>query len=173
MYGDNEVGPDGLTKRERKFQEDSAACDRMVEEMIRKQVESIGFEETYETVPIEEPPAADATQRQIQTRSRTRAANNKTKHTSNISTIRARDAAAALSGTQRSVPRTRPAVSAKPRVTSALFPSKKPREPTNPSIMRQTAAAATSQTTVGYSRGREVSTKLHGRTASPDRKSVV
>ncbi|GKZ83612.1 hypothetical protein AnigIFM56816_008707 [Aspergillus niger] len=173
VYGDNEVGPDGLTKRERKFQEDSAACDRMVEEMIRKQVESIGFEETYETVPAEEPPAADATQRRIETRSRTRAANNKTKHTSNISTVRARDAAAALSGTQRSIPRTRPAVSAKPRVTSSLFPSKRSREPTNPSSMRQTAAAATSQTTVGYSRGREVSSKLHGSTASPTEPEIV
>ncbi|PWY77202.1 hypothetical protein BO94DRAFT_538063 [Aspergillus sclerotioniger CBS 115572] len=166
VYGDNEIGPDGLTKRERKFQEDSAACDKMVEEMIRKQVESIGFEETYETVPPSEPPAGGATKHRMETR-RMRAAAGKTKYSSSIPTIRARDAAAALSGTQRSVTRARPAVLAKPRVTSSLFPSKKPRSPTNPSSMRHSAAAATSKSTVGYSRGRDVSSKIHGKTASP------
>ncbi|PYI10568.1 hypothetical protein BO78DRAFT_393988 [Aspergillus sclerotiicarbonarius CBS 121057] len=166
VYGDNEIGPDGLTKRERKFQEDSDACDKMVEEIIRKQVESIGFEETYETVPSSEPPAGGATKHRMETRGM-RAATGKPKYASNIPTVRARDAAAALSGTQRSVPRTRPAVLSKPRVTSALFPSKKPRSPTNPSSMRQGAATATSKSTVGYSRGREVSSNLHGKTSSP------
>ena len=166
MYGDNEVGPDGLTKRERKFQEDSAACDEMIEEIIRKQVESIGFEETYDTVPPSEPPTGGATKHRMETR-RMRAAAGKTKCSSSIPTVRARDAAAALSGTQRSVTRTRSAVLAKPRVTSALFPSKKPRSPTNPSSMRHSAATATSKSTVGYSRGRDVSSKMYGKTASP------
>ncbi|PWY69558.1 hypothetical protein BO70DRAFT_432510 [Aspergillus heteromorphus CBS 117.55] len=166
VYGDNEIGPDGLTKRERKFQADSAACDKMIDELILKQVEDIGFEEMDEAVPCSEPPTGHATRHRMETRRMRAAATSQAKSTSDVSTLRARDAAAALSGTQRSAPRTRSAVP-KPRVTSTLFPSKKPRPPTNPSSMRHTAATANSRTTVGYSRGREVSSKLHGPPASP------
>ncbi|PYH93491.1 hypothetical protein BO71DRAFT_441712 [Aspergillus ellipticus CBS 707.79] len=171
VYGDNEIGPDGLTKRERKFQEDSAACDKMIDELILKQVESIDFE-TSEAVPSGEPPAGHATRHRMETRRMKAAAMSKAKGDSNISTVRARDAAAALSGTQRSAPRTRSVVP-KPRVTSTLFPSKKPRAPTNPSSMRHTAAAANSRTTVGYSRGRDVSSKLHGPPASPVQQETI
>jgi hypothetical protein len=41
VYRNEEVGPDGLTKRERKFQEDSIAYDKMVDEMIQRQVDNM------------------------------------------------------------------------------------------------------------------------------------
>ncbi|KAG2412588.1 hypothetical protein HFD88_010145 [Aspergillus terreus] len=161
VYGDNEIGSDGLTKRERKMQEDSIACDKMMDDMILKQVESISFEEPDHDLPSQEPPVEDVPKRRVGTR-RTRVTPSSAKYTSNISTARARDAATALSGTRsRSVAVPKP----KPRVASSLFASKKPRAPTNPSTMRNTAAAATSRTTVGYTKGRDVSAKLHGKSA--------
>lgn len=160
MYGDNEIGNDGLTKRERKLQEDSKTCDKMMDEIILKQIENIGFEEAGEAEQRDDSLPKDASRAR-----RVRAPSTRIKQTSNISTVRARDAAAALSGTERSLPRTRQAVNpkVKPRVTSSLFSSRKPRAPTNPSSMRHTAAAASSRTTVGYTKGRDVSSKLHGK----------
>lgn len=153
MYGDNEVGSDGMTKRERKLQTDSIAYDKMLDEMILKQVESIGFEDVDYTPPVEEVP-----RRRIGTR-RTQGTQS-SKYSSNISTVRARAAATALSGT-----RTRPTAMAqpRPRVVSSMF-AKKPHAPTNPSPMRNTAAVAISNTTLGYTKGRGVSSKIHGKT---------
>ncbi|KAL5340545.1 hypothetical protein BJX70DRAFT_361314 [Aspergillus crustosus] len=161
VYGDNEVGSDGLNKRQRKYQQDSAAYDKMVDEAILKQIESIGFSEHSDD---DQPLVSDIPHRRIAVRS-SRVAVGKSKYTNGVSTVRARDAAKALSGNERSVPRPRAAPVMKPRtrVTSSLFPSKKPRAPANPSSLRHTAAAATSQTTVGYTKGREVSSRLHGK----------
>ncbi|KAL4935714.1 hypothetical protein BDV06DRAFT_206447 [Aspergillus oleicola] len=170
VYGDNEVGSDGLTKRQRKFEKDSAAYDQMVDEMIMKQVESIGFNEPSDDDQPSKPPVAEIPQRRVRTRA-TRFASGNSKASTGVSTIRARDAAKALSGNERSVPRTRPATIMKPkaRIASALFPSKKPREPTNPSAMRHTAAVADSRTTMGYTKGREISSRLYSRPQTPNR----
>ncbi|PLB54251.1 hypothetical protein P170DRAFT_460445 [Aspergillus steynii IBT 23096] len=160
VYGDNEIGNDGLTKRERKLQEDSVACDKMMDEMILEQIENIAFEEADRTKSHDE-----SLPKETSRAHRVRAPTTRIKQTSNISTVRARDAAAALSGTDRSIPRTRQAVNpkVKPRVTSSLFSSRKPRAPTNPSSMRHTAAISSSRTTVGYTKGRDVSSRLHGK----------
>ncbi|KAL4808464.1 hypothetical protein BDV18DRAFT_100230 [Aspergillus unguis] len=168
VYGDSEVGSDGLTKRQRKFQEDSAAYDKMIDETIMKQVESIGFDEPGDD-HRSQTPVAEIPRRRVQ--SRQRLATGRTNYSSGVSTVRARDAAKALSGIERTAPRPRaaPIVKPKARITSALFPSKKPRGPTNPSPMRHTAAAADSRTTVGYTKGREMSSQLHGKTRSPTR----
>ncbi|RAL15637.1 uncharacterized protein BO97DRAFT_468513 [Aspergillus homomorphus CBS 101889] len=172
--GDNEIGPDGLTRKERKFQRDSAAYDKMVDDMILKQVESIGFEEPSEAEQSEDPPVEETMKRRIVTR-RTRATAGLARSTSNVSTIRARDAATALSGTYRSVPRTRSAALTKPttKVTTSLFAPKKPRIPSNSSSMHHTAVEANSKTTLGYTRGREVSSRMSNRTTTPiDRDTV-
>ncbi|KAL4865970.1 hypothetical protein BDV12DRAFT_140629 [Aspergillus spectabilis] len=168
VYGDNEIGNDGLTKRQRKFQQNSAAYDKMVDEEILKQVESIGFSEPSDDDHSSQPPVAEISQRRGESRHPIVTAG-KSKYTTGVSTVRARDAAKALSGSERSVPRTRAAPIVKPRarVTSSLFPSKKPRAPANPSSLRHTAAAATSRTTVGYTKGREVSSRLHGKAKTP------
>ncbi|KAE8152552.1 hypothetical protein BDV25DRAFT_150835 [Aspergillus avenaceus] len=159
VYGSTEIGPDGLTKRERKMQEDSIAHDKMIDDMILKQVESIGFEDDGESEQQAEP--VERPQHRYETRS-TR------KYASKVSTIRARDAATALSGAERTPrPRSVSIPKPKPRVTSALFSSRKPRDPPNPSSMQHTAAAANSRTTLGYTKGRDVSSKLHGKGPTP------
>ncbi|KAF5856313.1 hypothetical protein ETB97_007549 [Aspergillus alliaceus] len=173
VYGNTEIGPDGLTKRERKLQEVSIAYDKMIDDMILNQVESIGFEEPSDAERHGEPYVEEAPQHRIETR-RTRAMSSRGKHTSNIPTVRARDAAAALSGSERTL-RPRPVSVPKPksRIASSLFPSKKPRVPTNPSSMYHIAAAANSRTTLGYTKGRDVSSKLHGKATTTTKEQAV
>ncbi|KAA8642121.1 hypothetical protein EYZ11_001194 [Aspergillus tanneri] len=168
VYGDNEIGSDGLTKRERKLQEDSVACDKMMDEMILKQIESIGFEDASEARQRDGPSMGD-----ISKPRRMKATTSRVKYTSNVSTVRARDAAAALSGADRSARTRQVAIpKARPRVTSALFSSRKPRSPPNPSSMRHTAATASSRTTLGYAKGRDVSSKLRGKSPNSTKQSL-
>lgn len=131
-----------------------------MDEMILKQIESIGFGEANETEPSRQLTVKDASKRRIEPR-RVKVPTVKAKYTSNVPTSRARDAAAALSASEPSVPRTR--ATSRPRISSSIYTSKKPRAPANPSSMRHSAAVANSKSTVGYSKGREVSTRLHGR----------
>ncbi|KKK18136.1 hypothetical protein P175DRAFT_0502663 [Aspergillus ochraceoroseus IBT 24754] len=160
VYGDNEIGSDGLTKRERKFQQDSVAYDKMVDEMILKQVEGMGFDESGDSDQCRR---TGMSQHRLEAR-RPRIPAGKTRYHTGISTIRARDAATALSSTERSISQPRAAlVKSKVRVASSLFPSKKPRVPINPSAMRHAAATASSRTTLGYTKGREVSSRLQGK----------
>ncbi|KAJ5180497.1 hypothetical protein N7492_003707 [Penicillium capsulatum] len=158
VYGKHEVGSDGLTKKQRQFQQDSAMCDKMVDEMIMKQLDSVRFNDSSE----DEPTAAPASQPQPQT-SRGTGPSMNTRSTRSIPTIRSREAASALAGPKLSAAPARAPVAPKSRMPSAsslLMPKKTPRVPTNPSSMRNTAAAANSNTTVGYSKGRSVSSSL-------------
>ncbi|KAJ0418045.1 hypothetical protein BJY00DRAFT_193605 [Aspergillus carlsbadensis] len=168
VYGDKEIGSDGLTKKQRKFQETSAAYDQMMDKKILEQIESIAFDEPSDDDKSSKPAAAEIRRRCLEAQ-RPRTTVGRTKYPSGVSTIRARDAASALSGTERSVPRIRaaPIVKPKAKVASALFPSKKARPPTNPSTMRHAAATAGSRTTVGYTKGREVSSRLHDKPKVP------
>lgn len=150
------MGQDGLTKRERKYKQDSIAHDKMMDDLILKQIENVGFEDANDKDQSE----SAKEKLRIEPR-RVKVPTTKVKYTSNISTSRARDAAAALSTSESSVPRTR--ATSRPRVSSSTFGTRKPRAPTNPSSMRHNAAVANSKTTVGYSKGREVSSKLHGK----------
>jgi hypothetical protein len=178
VYGDNQVGEDGLTKRQRKFQEDSIAFDKEVDEMILKQLEEIGFEDKTELDPPSEPHVEEVPKRRLEVR-RAKLTTTKPNYTSNISTVRARDAVAALSRVESSGARARPVAMPKPRprVASSLLTSRRPRGPSNPSSVRHAAATANSKTTLGYSKGRNVSSRLHGKTsATPERlvsKSVL
>lgn len=118
--------------------------------MIMKQLDSVRLSELSEDettkAPKPQPQAA-----RVKTSTGTRP-------TRNISTLRSREAAAALAGNKLNVGPARTAAAPKPRLASALMPKKKTRIPTNPSSMRNTAAAAaTSKTTVGYTKGRCVS----------------
>ncbi|KAI9375446.1 hypothetical protein BJX61DRAFT_142353 [Aspergillus egyptiacus] len=168
VYGDNEIGSDGLTKRQRQFQKDSDAYDKLVDEIIMKQVESIGFDEPTNNDHSNQPSVAELPKQHIEA-PKPKVAAGRSKYSASVSTIRARDAAKALSGNERSVTRTRaaPIAKSKARVAPSIFSSKKPRTPTNPSSMRHTAATACSRTTVGYSKGREVSSRLHGKSKAP------
>lgn len=161
-YGNQEIGSDGLTQKQRQFQQDSAQCDKMVDEMIMKQLESVGFDESAEDendAELQSVSTLPDTQRKgpaTNTRSR------------NIPTLRSREAAAVLGRPQNASAPARPAMAPKSRLTpSALMPKKKTRVPTNPSSMRSSAAAATSNTTVGYTKGRSVSSTLREKKSNP------
>lgn len=171
MYGNEEVGPDGLTKRERKFQEDSIAYDKMVDEMIQKQVDAmplLGIDE------FPDEPCLEEIEKQREEERRAKEEASKKRHTRSvstrsISTVKSREAAAALSRPSSSLSKGKPATAPKSRPTSALSTrSKKTPAPTNPSSMRHTAAAVSSRTTVGYSKGRSVSSSLNGKTAKAE-----
>lgn len=146
--------------KQRKFQEDSAKCDRMMDDMIMKQLDNIGFDEPEDehvNAPIR---ASQAPATRLRTATNSRP-------TRTVSTLRSREAAAALSAAPK--PRVTPArvsPTPKPGLVSSLMPKKHARAPSNPSSMRNTAAAATSNTTVGYSKGRSVSSTLRENTIS-------
>lgn len=160
VYGDNRVGSDGLTKRERKFQQDSIAQDKKVDQMILQQIDEIKFEDHLSATEHETKPT---------TQRATKKTTGQQRPNAGVSTIKSRAAAAALSGA-----RPQPAPASKLKATSSLLGSKKTRAPTNPSSMRHTAATANSKTTVGYSKGRNVSSKLQGKTSSeePAKKTI-
>lgn len=167
VYGKQEVGSDGLTAKQRKFKEDSAACDKMVDDMILKQLEDVGFENTdeREAVKASKPQALPSK------------GPTTTRHTRSASTLRSREAATALSGSQPAM--TPRVVSApKPRVASLassasalVMPKRHARIPSNPSSMRNTAASVNSRT-VGYSKGRSVSSNLREKTAQAQKPSA-
>ncbi|KAJ5092098.1 hypothetical protein NUU61_006968 [Penicillium alfredii] len=164
VYGRQEVGSDGLTQKQRKFQQDSATCDRMVDELIMKQLDSVGFDEQSDNESVEAPTL------QPQPQPRAKGPTVHTRSTRNIPTLRSREAASALAAPKPSAAPTRTASAPKPRVTSSLLmPKKKARVPTNPSSMRNTAAAANANTTVGYSKGRTVSCTLREETQKSSR----
>lgn len=159
VYGRREVGPDGLTEKQRKLQEESVKADKMADEMIMKQLDSIRLSELSEEETTEAPkPQPQAARVKTSAGSRP---------TRNISTPRSREAAAALAGNRSNVGPARTPAAPKPRIASALLPKKKTRTPTNPSSMRNTAAAATSKTTVGYTKGRCVSATLREHQVKP------
>ncbi|KXG47642.1 uncharacterized protein PGRI_015120 [Penicillium griseofulvum] len=164
VYGKQQVGKDGLTAKQRKFKEDSAACDRMVDEMIMKQLEGIGFESSSDGE------SAKALQPNVNPSKKPTT----TRQTRSVSTLRARDAAAALAGHQpTAAPRV--AQTPKPRVvslaSSLVMPKRHARVPSNPSSMRNTAASVNSRTTVGYSKGRSVSSTLREKHTQTQRAS--
>ena len=151
VYGKQEIGSDGLTKKQRKFQEDSALCDKMIDEMILKQLDSVNFAEPSddEALPATRPRLQSNRLAGLSSSAR------------NIPTLRSREAAAALSESATRTNRLRTAASKSRTSPSSILTSKrKGRVPTNPSSMRSTAAAVNSKTTLGYSKGRSVSSTL-------------
>lgn len=84
-----------------------------------------------------------------------------------ISTMQSRAAARALSQLPRPAVQPKPRVSltARSRVIPSVLPKRKIPAPTNTSLMRHTAAVATSKTTLGYTKGRGVSSVLRSRTS--------
>ena len=137
VYGgdDHQVGSDGLTKKERKLRQNSIAYDKMVDETALKQITTMDLADFNEQGRV--------------------AANS-----SNTNTIKSRNAAAALSGTNPSRYRALPASLSRARGAS-VFPSQ------NPTNTAHSAAVARSRTTLGYSRGRNVSTSLNQKAPSP------
>lgn len=127
-----------------------------------KQLDNIGFDGPSEdeaiSAPIQAPQAPT---------NHSRASSSSSHHSRNISTFRSREAAAALSAPKVRPTPARVAAAPKPSVAaSLLMPKKKARVPSNPSGMRNTAATVNANTTVGYSKGRSVSSTLRQTAAS-------
>jgi hypothetical protein len=181
IYHRGEVGEDGLTDRERKFQQDSIAYDKHVDEMIQKQVDNMELK----GINVREDPEIPCWEEMEQQRRQEKLArdNAKKPQLRSVSTVKSRDAAAALSQSSSSsnsrVTTTKSATAPRPKKTSILtVPKRKAAAPANPSTMRHTAAAASSRTTVGYSKGRNVSSTLPGKASQPkdsqtESKSIV
>jgi hypothetical protein len=143
VYLHGDIGEDGLTDRQRKFKQSSISYDKMVDEMIQKQIEDLDYWDEFDPQPRKAEPIKG----------------NETKAPAkSVSTMKARNAAAALSHTRSSsrVENKKPPVPTKAKAPiSQLMPKRRTPTPTNPSI-----AAASSRTTVGYSKGRSVSSTL-------------
>jgi len=174
IYLHGRVGTDGLTQRERKLRADSIAYDKLVDQMIQKQVDEIPLigsnfhGDSDETCCIE-------TKHAHQEEKLDKANTLKVARSRTVSTIKSRDAASALSTSAKSVV---PPLNGEKSVNltgkkhSTLLASKKTvvPAPTNPSTMRYAAATASSRTTVGYSKGRTVSSLLPSKSAQPNLK---
>ncbi|KAL1977629.1 hypothetical protein VTN31DRAFT_488 [Thermomyces dupontii] len=177
VYYHGPVGEDGLTERERKFKEDSIAYDKMVDKMIQKEVDNM----TLAGVNVREDPDTPCWEEMQQQRQKPAKETEKKTHTRNIPTVKSRDAAAALAQTSittrartnstkttsiksSTAPKTR-------KVSSLLMPKKKTSTPADPPPTRHATAAASSRTTVGYAKGRNVSSILQGKQA-PKKKTA-
>lgn len=133
----------------------------MINDTIMKQLESVGFSEDTEDV------AARVPKPRLQSIHR-KAPSTSARPTRQVSTLRSREAAAALAAPRPSSAPGRRVAAPKSRIASAasaLMPQQTTRAPTNraptnPSSMRSTASAVTSNTTVGYSKGRSVSSTI-------------
>ncbi|WEW60027.1 hypothetical protein PRK78_005510 [Emydomyces testavorans] len=180
LYNDEyDIGEDGLSKKEREWRKEQAAYEKRFDELILQQVrdmESLDINEFPDEPCIEELEA-----KRLQEVERKKA--EKLKSTRQVSTLQSRTAAKALSHLPRPIaqPKTRVASTARSRLIPSLTPKIKAPVPSNPSSMRHTAAVATSRTTLGYSKGRGVSSTLRNRpskeavrkTSSSSSKTIV
>lgn len=164
IYDHGDIGEDGLTDRQRKFQEQMIASEKEIDEIIQKQVDDIDLkklflEDKYE--PLFEAISSKAYKTE-------HARSSSAMLPTRASTLKARNAAAALS---------RPGSSATVRsdtVRSSSAAAKARKTPTpqaNVSNARHAVATASSRTTVGYSRGRSVSSALPNKPTAAGKKT--
>ncbi|ODH12914.1 hypothetical protein ACO22_07789 [Paracoccidioides brasiliensis] len=181
LYPDNEVGEDGLTRRQREMKRQQEEYDKQMEVMIQKEIDNmelLGINvRQFPDEPCAEDIAVDIIRKQVQKQQTSKVI----VVDRSLSTIESRTAARLLSqqqsrptimpapassSTSTSTPfpkcKPKPKDSSTPRIrfSSGLFPPMKQPTPTNLSTMCQVAATASSRTTVGYSRGRSVISNL-------------
>ncbi|EEH41404.2 hypothetical protein PAAG_09115 [Paracoccidioides lutzii Pb01] len=181
LYPDNEVGEDGLTRRQREMKRQQEAYDKQMEDMIQKEIDNmelLGINvRQFPHEPCAEEIALDITRKQVQKQQTSKMI----VVDRSLSTIKSRTAARLLSqqqsrptmmpapvssSTSTSTPfpkcKPKPKGSSTPRIrfSSGLFPPKKQPTPTNPSTFSHVAATVSSRTTVGYSKGRSVVSNL-------------
>ena len=156
LYGPP-VGPDGLTDSQRELE---ARLARETEEAQRKLDAQINDDSSYHIDPEAE---AD---REVERLIQSHFAGKK----SQVETTKAKAAAFALHAPVAGR-LTKPTLASQQRSKVPPVKTKKPTpQPTNPSPMRHAALAATSKTTVGYSKGRNVSNKLSSHITNPNNK---
>lgn len=141
-----EVGEDGLTDALRKEKEKWARFDKGFDEMWLKELET-----------------EDGDINTVYERFTKKFAGTKEPKAANPPTAKARGAAAALSQqkTASNLAKSTAASAAKTKPTSSLtVPKKKPLQTSNPGAARHAAAVASSNTSMGYAKGRNVSRAL-------------
>ncbi|PGH27867.1 hypothetical protein AJ80_00417 [Polytolypa hystricis UAMH7299] len=156
LYAD-EVGEDGLTRQQRDM---SDAYDKQIDELIQQQVDNMELLDINVRQFPDEPCVDEIVATTLQEREDKAKASRAER---SVSTTKARSAARALSQTSSRttlVSRPKTTAASRSRLASVLSRPKKQPTPSNPSSMRHTAAAASSRTTVGYTRGRAVSSTL-------------
>jgi hypothetical protein len=168
LHGDNSVGEDGLTRKERQWKQEQAAHEKRVDDMIQEQFENmqlIGI--NVRETPDE--PCADEVREKFAAERRSQEKLARARNTRSVSTIKSRNAASALSQPPTStLARPRTNAVPKPRAVSSLLGSKKSAPPpSNQSTMRHTAATVGSRSTLGYSKGRSVSSTVPGKSLKP------
>lgn len=163
IYYHGDIGEDGLTDRQRKFQEQMIASEKKIDEMIQKQVDDIDLRELL--LEDKHEPLLEASSSKTYKKEHTRSSS--AMLPTRASTLKARNAAAALS---------RPGSSATTRSdtvrssSAAVKTRKTPAPQTNVSNARHAVATASSRTTVGYSRGRSVSSALPNKPTTTGKK---
>lgn len=170
LHDDNPVGEDGLTRKERQWREEQAAHEKRVDDMIQKQFENMELRGINVRETPDEPCADEIRQKKLaaERQSQDKLAKAKT-GSRGVSTIKSRNAAAALSQQPTSTlprPRTNTAQTSRP-LSSRLTAKKPTPPPSNQSAMRHTAATANSRSTLGYTKGRNASSTLSGKSFKP------
>lgn len=159
IYEDNEVGKDGLTRKEREWKEQQAVYDKRMDDLIKQQVENLDLgidgRESHDETCVEE------------VRQERRKKPGKMDVHRQVSTSQSRSAAKALSQQPKStIPvKTKARAPSRTGIISSLAPQRRTPVPSNPSSMRHTAAIASSKTTLGYSKGRGISSTLRDPTS--------
>ncbi|KAK2803623.1 hypothetical protein FQN51_003385 [Onygenales sp. PD_10] len=165
LYVDNEVGADGMTRKEREMKAQQEAYEKEMDAMIQQQVDNMELLGINVRQFPDEPCAEEVAQDILKKREQKQAPK-KIIIDRSVSTIKSRNAAKMLSQQPRSTVPPKPKASSAPkaRFSSGLLRAKKQPIPANPSPMRHAAATASSRTTVGYSKGRRVSSNLRQKT---------
>lgn len=163
LYQDNEVGPDGLTKKQREEKKASEDFDKQVEGTLKKDFDNMELLGINVRESPDEPCAEEISQMKMQEMQKEEG--KKPEIERQNPTINSRSAAQALAFQPRTI-QTRSMTGAAPktRLPSVFSSRKKTPPPTNPSPMRHTAAVVNSKSTIGYSAGRKVASALRGET---------
>ncbi|KLJ10668.1 hypothetical protein EMPG_13942 [Blastomyces silverae] len=186
LFVDEEVGEDGLTRKEREMRAEQEAYDKRMDALIQEQVDNMELLGINVRQFPDEPCAEEVAAEIMRKREMRQQPAKRVIVDRSISTVKSRTAARMLSQQSRptivpAMPKPKPKPKPKIRFSSGFVrPTKQQQEqrqqkqqkqqkqqptPSNPSTMRHAAATASSRTTVGYSRGRRVSSSLRQKTA--------
>ncbi|OJD10561.1 hypothetical protein ACJ73_09757 [Blastomyces percursus] len=184
LFVDDEIGEDGLTHKERERKAEQEAYDKRMDALIQEQVDNMELLGINVRQFPDEPCAEEVAAEIMRKREMRQQPAKRVIVDRSISTVRSRTAARMLSQQSRSavappMPKPKPKPKPKIRFSSGFArPTKQQQEqkqqkqqkqqptPSNPSNMSHAAVKASSRTTVGYSRGRRVSSSLRQKTAS-------
>lgn len=151
------------------------AYHKQMDDMILQQVENMELLDINVRQYPDEPCAEEMAERIIEKRKREQKPQKEVTERP-VSTLKSREAARALSQplhTASVAPKPKPSGASRVKLPSILPRSKKQPAPTNPSSMRHTAATANANTTLGYSKGRNISTTLREKSTNPGARTTT